>query len=172
MHIFLILRNIFFKAGWKFLSIPAIWAWNVSEMFLNKSSPNHHSEDSDVSMFVRQKKETNRHADPCAFKMEMESTAHKKCVIYHLYINMSAFVSLVVFWRYLLSKIVWFINTLFYIFLNLILAMFLTCFLFFCILSLMFLKIKNTGTLLLLTFCRRVSASFPFYQVHKILLML
>ena len=29
MHVFFILRNTFFKAAWKFLSI-AIWAYNVS----------------------------------------------------------------------------------------------------------------------------------------------
>ena len=73
----------------------------------------------------------------------MESSANIKCVRYTLYINMLLSVSLVLFWRYFLSKIVWFIKILFYRFLNLSLAKFLTCFFFFfffCILSMVFLK--------------------------------
>ena len=41
-------------------------------MLLNKSSPNHYSDDSDVPMLVRQKKKQKqtkkKRADPCAFK--------------------------------------------------------------------------------------------------------
>ena len=33
IHVFFILRSTFFKAGWKFLSIPAVWAYNASLMF-------------------------------------------------------------------------------------------------------------------------------------------
>ena len=145
-------------------------------MFLNKSTPNHHSDDFHVPMLVRRKQ---KRADPCAFKafqqflkcfhqIPKESLAKKMTkannmtskvttkkaiwllnqwhatmaiffifstleisVRYILYINMLTFVSLVVFWRYFLSKIVWFIKILFYRFQNLSLAMFLTCFLIF-----------------------------------------
>ena len=75
-------------------------------------------------------------------------------------------VSLVVFWRYFLSKIVWLIKNLFYRFLNLSLAIFLTYYLIFlCILSLiflkrMFLKIKKT--------CKRAAKLLLQYQVANL----
>ena len=39
------------------------------ECFFNKSSPNHHSDESNVPMLVRRKKKTKqKRAEPCAFK--------------------------------------------------------------------------------------------------------
>ena len=127
-----------------------------------------------IPMFLclcTEKKKTNKRADPCAFKafqqlqkLQMESSAHKKCVRYTLY--MLTFVSLVVFWRYFLSKIVWLIKNLFYRFLNLSLAIFLTYYLIFlCILSFiflkrMFLKIKKT--------CKRAAKLLLQYQVANL----
>ena len=71
---------------------------------------------------------------------------HKMCYIHFIH-NMLTFVSLVVFWRYFRSKTVWFIKFFFHRFLNLSLAIFLTCFLIFffafwalCFLNACFLK--------------------------------
>ena len=93
----------------------------------------------------------------------MESSAHIKFVRYTLYINMLLSVSLVLFWRYFLSKIVWFTKILFYRFLNLSLAKFLTCFLFFffffCILCMGVLKIKF---LKIKVMCILVTVTLPF----------
>ena len=60
-------------------------------MFLNKSSPNHHSDDSDVPMFVRRKKKKRKRkkrADPCAFKafqqLSMFLKIKKTCSLFNL----------------------------------------------------------------------------------------
>ena len=88
--------------------------------------------------FCNEKK--NKKTCRCAFKEFHQLHKVEINVSYTLLINMKTFVSSVVFWRYLCSKIVWFIKILFYRFVNLSLAISVTCFLFFCILSLMFLK--------------------------------
>ena len=122
LHVFFILRTRFSRQTESFL----VFLPYEPRMFLkcfNKSSPNHHSDDSDVSMFVRRKKKKNR-ADPYAFKafQQLQKVLHttKKTiwllnqwhammatflifsmleisVRYTLYINMLTFVSLVVF---------------------------------------------------------------------------
>ena len=57
---------------------------------VNKSSPNHHSDDSDVPMFVRRKKKRKRkkRADPCAFKafqqLSMFLKIKKTCSLFNL----------------------------------------------------------------------------------------
>ena len=84
-----------------------------------------------ILLYSCAEKEEKKRADLCVFKalqqlqkVQMESSAHIKCVRYTLYINILTFISLVVFWRYFLLKIVWFIKILFYRFLNLNLAIF------------------------------------------------
>ena len=109
--------------------------WVTSGMpKLEKSSLNHHSNDSDVPMFLRRKRneiKKQKTCRTCTFKAFQQLEKVEIIVRYTLYINMLTFVSLVVFWRHFLSMNIWFIKVLFYRFLNLNLAMFLTCFLLF-----------------------------------------
>ena len=79
---------------------------DVSEMFLNKSSQNHHFDDSNVPMFVRRKKKVttkktiwllNQWHVMLATLLILSTL--KISVRNTLYVNMLTFVLLVVFWR-------------------------------------------------------------------------